>query len=426
MTLKARADTMSTGTVDPRVARRRAIEALRSGVPSREAVAALGSAQSEIEDRFGAILASLRALPSGGHHPGGMLVGGGFGSGKSHLLEHLAHLAMNDGFVVSKVVVSKETPLYDPAKVFRAAVESAVVPGKQGSALPEVAASLRTDVPAYSDLYKWAHSPGCGLNERFAASLFLFERLRAVDEEFAELIVRFWAGDPIRVPDLRRRLKEVGEAATYPLPPVSQRELALQRFRFVSRLMRAAGYTGWVLLFDEVELIGRYSVLQRAKSYAELARWVRGNYNDPGVPLAALLAITDDFEAAVLAAKNDPDMIPARLRSRQSPDYDVLAGQAEVGMRIIDRELVAIKPPDDAELDRTYGRLKEIHADAFGWDPPDVSGLERLAATRMRQYVRAWINEWDLIRLDPGFVPETETVEIAMDYREDAYLEGDS
>ena len=107
---------MSTSTLDPRVARRRAIEALRSGVPSREAVAALGSAQSEIEDRFGAILASLRALPSGGHHPGGMLVGGSFGSGKSHLLEHLAHLAMNDGFVVSKVTISKETPLYDPAK----------------------------------------------------------------------------------------------------------------------------------------------------------------------------------------------------------------------------------------------------------------------------------------------------------------------
>src|SRR5207237_443432 len=256
-------------------------------------------------------------LPSGGHHPGGMLVGGGFGSGKSHLLEHLAHLAMNDGFVVSKVTISKETPLYDPAKVFRAAVESAIVPGKQGSALPEVAASL---------------------------------------------------------------------------PTVSRRALALQRFRFWSRLMRAAGYAGWVLLFDEVELIGRYSVLQRAKSYAELARWVRGNYNDPGVPLAALLAITDDFEAAVLAAKNDPDMVPARLRSRQSPEYDLLAGQAEVGMRIIDRELVPIKPPDDAELDRTYGRLKEIHGDAFDWDPPDVSGLERLAATRMRQSVRAWIN----------------------------------
>ena len=38
------------------VARRRAVEALRSGVPSRDAVAALGSGQPEAEDRFTALL----------------------------------------------------------------------------------------------------------------------------------------------------------------------------------------------------------------------------------------------------------------------------------------------------------------------------------------------------------------------------------
>ena len=36
---------------DQIVARRRAIEALRAGVPSRDAVAALGSGQPAIEDR---------------------------------------------------------------------------------------------------------------------------------------------------------------------------------------------------------------------------------------------------------------------------------------------------------------------------------------------------------------------------------------
>lgn len=414
---------MSVILRDPMVARRRAIEALRSGVPSREAVAALGSAQTEIEDRFSALLDALRAQPGAGQHPGGMLVGGEFGSGKSHLLEHLTHLATSNGFIVSKVVVSKETPLHDPVKVFRAAIESAIVPDQQGSALAEVAASLQTDTPAYGELFRWVHSRTSGLNERFAASLFLYARLREGDEEFAELIVRFWSGDPIRVPDLRKRLRELGEAATYPLPAISQRELALQRFRFVSRLMRAAGYAGWIVLVDEVELIGRYSVLARAKSYAELARWIRGSHEDAGVPLGAVLAITADFEAAVIETKNDKEMVPARLRARQSAEYDLLAGQAEAGMRIIGKELVRIKQPDAAELDRTYRRLKEIHGEAFGWDPPEVAGLEVLSNTRMRQYVRAWINEWDLVRLDPAYQPQTETVEIAMDYTEDTDLD---
>ena len=48
--------------------------------------------------------------------PSGLLLGGGFGAGKSHLLTHLGHLAMSDGFVVSTVVISKETPLHDPVK----------------------------------------------------------------------------------------------------------------------------------------------------------------------------------------------------------------------------------------------------------------------------------------------------------------------
>jgi len=42
----------------------------------------------------------------------------------------------------------------------------------------------------------------------------------------------------------------------------------------------------------------------------------------------------------------------------------------------------------------------------------------------MRQYVRAWINEWDLIRLDPEFRPQTEAVDIVLDYPEEAELEG--
>src|SRR2546430_886922 len=104
--------TMAVG-VDPSVARRRAIEALRSGVPSRDAVAAMGSGQAAIEDRF----AALREAAAAGY-PTGLLLGGGFGAGKSHLLEHLARLGIDAGFTVSRVVISKETPLHDPAKVF--------------------------------------------------------------------------------------------------------------------------------------------------------------------------------------------------------------------------------------------------------------------------------------------------------------------
>ena len=62
-----------------------------------------------------------------------------------------------------------------------------------------------------------------------------------------------------------------------------------------------------------------------------------------------------------------------------------------------------MQPPDRDALDRTYNALKALHATAHNWSPPDVEGLERLPSNRMRQYVRAWINEWDLVMLDPTY-----------------------
>ena len=401
---------------------RRALEALRAGVPNRDAVAALGSLQTVVDDRFSVLLGALREVSSG-TPAGGMLLGGGFGAGKSHVLQHLAHEALQANFVVSKVVISKETALYDPAKVFRAAIDEARLPDRAGSAIDEVAAGLQTSSAEYAALYRWVHTDEVPVDSRFAATLYLYEH-GSGDPEFADRIVRFWAGDPLAAADLRRRLREVGAASAYRLGAAKERDLAVHRFRFVSRLMRAAGYAGWVVLLDEVELIGRYSLLQRAKSYAEVCHWVRGDRDDPEVPVAAVLATVDDFEAQVLVGKNDLDLIPKRLRQKATDDAELLAAAAEVGMRIIAREQVTLQPPDRGALDRTYRQLKSLHAKAYGWEPPDVEGLERLPSNRMRQYVRAWINEWDLTRLDPAFRPDSVAVEIASDYREDSDLGG--
>ena len=84
-------------------------------------------------------------------------------------------------------------------------------------------------------------------------------------------------------------------------------------------------------------------------------------------------------------------------------------------MRVIEREQVPLQPPGRDELDRTYAQLKQIHGEAYGWDPPDVAGLERLPSNRMRQYVRAWINEWDLLRLDPGYQPRISVAGLDVD-----------
>lgn len=400
------------------ITERRAIEALRAGVPNRDAVRALGCAQPKIEANFRDQLDLLESGTDGSHVPG-ILVAGGFGSGKSHLLEYLGHVGLERKFVCSRVVVSKETPFHDPVKLYRSAIESAAVPDRRGAALGEVALRLDMRNKPTKDFYDWVHDHGSGLHARYAATLHLFLHLRG-DPEASDRIVRFWSGDDLGVGEIKRYLRSCGGAVSYKIDKIVKRDLALQRFRFASRLMIAAGYSGWIVMIDEVELIGRYSFMQRAKSYAELTRWMGKLEGYKCSGLVTVLAITDDFEEAVLRGKDDLDRIPNRLQAKGLDG--LLAAQAEKGMHIIARERQRLDSPEHAMVQQTHDKLRSIYHAAYGWKPPPAEAVERLGTTSIREYIKGWITEWDLIRLYPDYRPKLVSVKLAPTYDEDSTL----
>ena len=417
--------------LDHQMKDRRTLEALRAGVPNHDAVLALGCAQPAIEQRFRQQLQDAKQGVGDASKTSGLLVEGGFGGGKSHLLESLLHLALEENFICSKIVISKETPLYDPVKLYRAAAEAAILPGKRGAALTEIATKLDFISESYNDLYEWVEwvaRSGGDMNARFSATLFLFQNMPN-DPELRNRIIRFWSGEPIGVLEIKKYLKACHDkTAAYKIDKIAEKELALQRFKFAARLMVAAGYAGWVLLIDEVELMGRYSLIQRARSYAELARWMGKLDGENFTGLTAVLAITDDFQSVMLERKNDLKRLPGKLRARAkargsgSGADRLLAHQAEQGMQIIQQEGISLKPPDDTVLEQIYDKVKSIHARAYGWVPPPVLSLERLGTTRMREYLKGWITEWDLKRLDPAYNVEIEVTGMRRDYAEDANL----
>ena len=401
---------------------KRAIEALRNGVPNRDAVQFLGCGQSAVEERFRQQLDAVEPKLREGRQSAGMLVAGGFGTGKSHLLEYLQHVALGQNFACSRVVISKETPLYDAAKLYKAAVESAVVPGRSGQAIQEVALKLRQDSPQYRDLFVWANSAESGIAALFPATLLLRERLSG-DPEMLEEISGFWGGEKLPVARVRSGLKQIGESAAFSVKAVTIKELAYQRFRFGARLMRAAGYRGWVILIDEVELIGRYTLLQRAKSYAELARWLGMVEGEQYAGLTTVATVHNSFVPAVLEGKGDRDNVVPKLRDKGTDEFNAMAARAETGMRTIEREPLNLAAPDNAILDHTYATLKELHGRAYAWAPPDVPSAAREIARPMRSHVRRWINEWDLKRLYPEAELRTEEEEMTQDYSESLDLE---
>ncbi|MDP3013715.1 MAG: DUF2791 family P-loop domain-containing protein, partial [Candidatus Subteraquimicrobiales bacterium] len=310
-----------------------------------------------------------------------------------------------------------------PAKLYRAAAEAAVVPRRVGDALTEIMTKMDTNSQAYSGFYQWVNnSPD--LSQMFAATLFIYERMPGTHNgEVRNRITRFWSGDKIGLNEIKKWLKDLKEGVTFNIIKVPPKELALQRFKFAARLMVAAGYEGWVLFIDELELIGRYSLLQRAKSYAELGRFMGRleGWQSPG--LMSIGFITDDFAREVLEDRNDLEKVPGRIRSRGTEADLLWASQAERGMRVIEREAIPLASPDNSMLQAIYAKLKSIYADAYDWSPLDVTGVEKTITTQMRHYVKGWITQWDLKRLYPDYEPNIQAGELRLVYSEDRDLQ---
>jgi hypothetical protein len=399
------------GTADmPFVKERVAIEALRAGVPNRAAIQLLGSHERALCDRF---VERLRQCKAGSEMVEGEIIAGGFGSGKSHHLGILAEEALRENFIVSKVAISKETPLFDPDRLFASAVRNAVVPNVNDDAMTAVLARLNPN--AINDLEKWATEQQW---PQFAALMFLMPKQVIASEDIAT-ISRFLGGSRLNASKIKQWLRTAGAAKLFEIKPVKAAQLAIQRIHFAPRLFRAAGYSGWCVLIDEAELIGRYSVLQRGKSYAELCRWL-GLMPHVAVPgIVGLCAVTDDFKDAVLDGRLDTERIAGVLEAK---GLDSIAHSAQAGMSAIERRQHFLSAPTEDKLRTSLDQVRELYQRSYGWTPAGIEVGERRAGKTIRQFIKSWITDWDIQRLY-GTKEDMVTETITSDYSENVALE---
>ena len=385
-------------------------------------VQALGSSQPQVEGRFQQLLADVQQQAPLATAPEGIVFSGDFGTGKSHLIEYLRHLALQQNFVCSKVVVSKETPLYDPVKIFRAAMQWAEAPQRSGPLLSAVANQLDFDSPQFERFRQWAFDPDVGLDPRFPASLLIYQEGRGNRyPEISDGIRRFWQGSRIQERDLKNWLEELGQQSEFKFGKASEQNLVWQRYQFISRLIGAAGFSGWIILIDEVELIGRYFLMQRATSYAQMARFL-GTIEEFKIPgLATAFAITTAYQSEVMDEKRDAELIADHLGSSANQNDLILAKHADMGMekiRQIPQQNTELS--DSVDLHQVYEKCRAVYTSAYGWEPP--AKFETHPTWRIRQHIKRWINGWDLGRVYPDVSPDLQVSNLEQKYSEDPDL----
>lgn len=180
------------------------------------------------------------------------------------------------------------------------------------------------------------------------------------------------------------------------------------------------------MLLDEIELVGSYSLLQRGRSYAEVARWMGQAVGEDHPGLVMVGTVTGDFASFIISpdgVKKDHDYIRPKMEANQK--YRDIAGRAEAGMRMLERQCVAIRPPTNKDVNDTVEKLRTLYSDAYDWHAPQIDEWAGGAGIfgLMRYQVRRAINEWDLHRLYPSSRPETEVHEFTPSYEENKDLE---
>lgn len=375
------------------------IEALRAGIASTPASEVFASGQERIIRKFSTLLDK---------QSGALAVEGGYGQGKTHLLKHLAQLAHRRGYAVSLVPLSKEVPFNNWWHIYSAAVRHLTAPDSRGYGLEPLLRSHRWSDEPIQDLHRFAESR---LHRRLPV---LIEALfRTSDPEQQASLIDDLLGQPLTNAHIARAYRSAtGERVK--LPPARLRVTGRDYLALVSKLVRLSGYSGWVILFDEFELVCKLGLQSRAQAYLNLAHLLeneRATGLDNTITVFTLInQMTSEF---LIGGKNDLERIPSMLKGRVASE---LGHQAEEALNWLVRSKMSLVSPTAKETDAILDRIADLHEQAHEWRRPEgrFYAPALSIAERMRTRVRYCVESLDLARLY-GVGNDLEAIEVVPD-----------
>jgi len=304
-------------------------------------------------------------------------------------------------------------------------MENGRLPDRSGRLIEELGQTLSPDSREFASFFRWADQAAAQgeISPIFPASLLIYER--SMDLELNGEIEAFWAGDKILKSRITAGLRQIDQLQNYKFNMPKAAELPPQRLRFALELIKGARYRGWVVLLDEIELVGSYSLLQRGRSYAEVARWMGEAAGESYPGLVMVGSVTEDFASAIISpdgSRKDHDYIRPKMEANAK--YKDVAGRAVTGTHMLERQGVPLRAPESDDVSATVEKLRSLYSDAYGWEAPPIEARAGGAGIygRMRYQVRRAINEWDLLRLRPDSRPDTEVREFTTSYEENRDL----
>jgi hypothetical protein len=288
----------------------------------------------------------------------GIFIQGYYGEGKSHLLSFLYEIAMHHDFAVSYVSADGYTcALNHPQRFYRYITEGLSLPGEEHHGLHNLFRHWRDSVEE-KVLRNWAERTESVLG-RIVWNLFCYGKRNANTWE--------------------RNMKVLRGHDIYKTSSPSARKKAIDRLSSLGLLIRSMGYSGLVLLFDEVESI--HTLLPNVRSRNGAYELLSTFLNENVIPHCfSVFAVTPDFgegierdleRYAVQDSRGHADHFKALAFSKSAQEFLQSWSRGEVPLR-------ELKPWHLSSALKMAMKVTEIHGIGREWDSKRYVKEDRL------------------------------------------------
>lgn len=384
------------------------VESLRAGIPTRISTRELPDLRAGLTDTIRQDLTQFAQ----GQRPIGRLAWGPYGQGKTHALTTVEHVALDLGFAVSRVSLSREVSCHHLMNFYSRVAAVVRTPDSKLTGLTKALSAKKAGDLLHGPLQqpdRYSHPlPAIVLEDYFYTT-----------GEEQDSLIGDLLGTRLTSPELKRIHRNCRGGA---LPKFETNFRNTQHgsayFGVMADAIALCGYKGWVLLLDEVELVGRLGKIGRLQAYRNLnwlLNWSVGDVRRDGdqelwgqnpYPIYTFGVVASSLRNDVWfsgtstpSAKNDRDQMPKIAVEK----FGEAAGKVIQAFfeQAISPNCPTIRPLEIANLVTLLDRLVQLHGTAYAWQAElDVAELvQAIGSQPIRTHIRATLEALDMAYL---------------------------
>ena len=359
------------------------IEALRSGVPSRSVGAYFSEARPDMlrkmQERMDAVRDTGKSQ--------GFVFTGRYGEGKTHLLNTLFSLATQENMAVSYVALGKETPMNNLPTLYQKIITNTYLPGAHQPGFRDKLEEMTEGSVVASDLKAYTAKE----LETDKLYYLLVSLLKTKEEDEKALFLADLEGNFLDVNTLKRTYRRMtGQIAKFNEKFVKSRHVT-DYFCFMSYFFRRIGLNGWIILFDEAELLGRLGKATRLKCYREMQTFLSPPEHLEGV--LSVFAFSASYAEEVIDKKHDMENAEAAFAD---DPVSLKSVKASINTILSAPQLPKLTRNETLQI---LGSIQDFHGKAYDWhpqiDPETIYAETEAAGYLLRTRIRATIEYFD-------------------------------